>query len=277
MEPQSSGSERILLFIPAYRCEKQIGRVLAQLRPASDVFAEVIVVDNRSPDGTVQAAIEAAQHATTPVRIFRNVDNYGLGGSHKVAFNYAIANRFDYCVVLHGDDQGDVGDLVPILRERRHRDVDCLLGARFMNGSRLGGYSGFRTFGNRVFNLLFSIGSGKRLYDLGSGLNLYRVDALRGAQFLRFGDDLTFNYYMILAIVHWGWRARFFPISWREADQISNVRLFSQAARTIAILGSYVFRRSAFFSRNHAGNPSGEYRSELIYENSAAVASRTRM
>ena len=215
----AQGAERILVFIPAYNCGKQITRVLAQFDGVERYFAEVLVVDNRSPDNTLEAAREAAMRVGLPVTIVRNNDNYGLGGSHKVAFSYAVDNGFDYCVVLHGGDQGSIRDLVPQLEAGAHRGVDCLLGARFAPGAKLEGYSAFRTFGNHVFNLLFSAGAGRRLYDLGSGLNLYRVTKLAGVRCRGFANDLTFNYFMILASVHWGWDIRFFPITWREDGQ----------------------------------------------------------
>ena len=191
---------KILLFIPMYNCAAQIPRVISQLtNDVRSVLSEVIIVDNRSTDDSVAAA-EAALTGDwqIPVRILRNDHNYGLGGSHKVAFNYAIANAFDYCIVLHGDDQGSIVDLLPLILSRAHKHLDCLLGARFMRGSRLQGYSLLRTLGNRVFNLLYSLVSGYIIYDLGAGLNMYSVKALSGKRYMKHGNDLTFNYYMIL-------------------------------------------------------------------------------
>lgn len=52
----AQGAERILVFIPAYNCAKQITRVLAQFDGIERHFAEVLVVDNRSPDNTLEAA-----------------------------------------------------------------------------------------------------------------------------------------------------------------------------------------------------------------------------
>ena len=36
----------------------------------------------------------------------------------KVAFNYAVKNKFDYVIVLHGDDQGNIHDLLPFLKNK---------------------------------------------------------------------------------------------------------------------------------------------------------------
>ncbi len=249
-----SPSERVLLFIPMYNCEPQIPRVIAQLKPEiRALLSEVIVVDNRSTDGGQAAAIAALKGILDlPAKVLHNDYNYGLGGSHKVAFDYAIANKFDYCIVLHGDDQGDIDNIAPLIRNGAHRQVDCLLGARFMRGSRLKGYSWFRTFGNHFFNLLYSAASGVRIYDLGSGLNMYAVRALADRNYLRNADDLTFNYGMILHSIAAGWRMRFFPIAWREDDQVSNVKMVRQSLRVLGIVRDYAFNRRRFLERDHS-------------------------
>ena len=57
--------DRILLFIPAYNCEDQITRVLATLKgEIRDHIEEVIVINNRSTDGTEQAVLDfRAEHS----------------------------------------------------------------------------------------------------------------------------------------------------------------------------------------------------------------------
>lgn len=268
-----SASERILLFIPMYRCERQIPRVIAQLTPdVSELLSEVIVVNNRSPDGSQAAAVSALKELRgLPAKVLLNDANYGLGGSHKVAFNYALANGFDYCIVLHGDDQGSIADLVPLIRAGAHRQADCLLGARFMQGSRLAGYSPLRTFGNRVFNMIYSMVSGTRIYDLGSGLNLYALASLTDRSYLRHANDLTFNYHMILHSIAAGWRIRFFPIEWREADQVSNVKLVRQSLRVLTIALDYAFRRRRYLAEDHAGSPDATYTAAVVFDSTSAA------
>jgi dolichol-phosphate mannosyltransferase len=268
-----SPSERVLLFIPMYNCEPQIPRVIAQLKPEiRALLSEVIIVDNRSTDGGQAAAIAALEGILDlPAKVLHNDDNYGLGGSHKVAFDYAIVNKFDYCIVLHGDDQGDIDNIAPLIRNGAHRQVDCLLGARFMRGSLLKGYSWFRTFGNHVFNLLYSAASGVRIYDLGSGLNMYAVRALADRNYLRNADDLTFNYGMILHSIAAGWRMRFFPIAWREDDQLSNVKMVRQSLRVLGIVRDYAFNRRRFLERDYSRQPGRAYTSTVVFANAATA------
>ncbi|WEF32951.1 glycosyltransferase family 2 protein [Pseudoduganella chitinolytica] len=259
---------RILVFIPAYRCADQVTRVLDQFDARVQAWIDTaIVVDNRSPDNTLDAAVARARERLTRTRFigWRNDDNYGLGGSHKAAFRYAIEQGFDYLVVLHGDDQADVRDLLPQLESGAYRDTDCLLGARFMRGSRLLGYSFVRTIGNRVYNALFSLVAGRRIHDLGSGLNMYRLTTFRDFYYKGFPDDLTFNYVMLLGSYHARQRVRYFPISWREEDQVSNVRLFRQAFKVLSLLGRFMLRRGTFLREDMRGKAFERYSGQVVY------------
>lgn len=241
MRSETVTKDKILLFIPAYNCEKQIVRVLSQLNwEVMSYISEVIVVNNRSTDNTEEAVISfIEEHPNMPVKLLRNLDNYGLGGSHKVAFEYAIKNEFDYVIVLHGDDQGAIKDFVPVLAQRYYVKHDCILGARFMLGSRLEGYSTFRTFGNIVYDFLFAFVLKRRIYDLGSGLNMYSVKMLKDRFFEKFADNLMFNCCMLFAAKYYNHDIKFFPISWREDDQVSNVKMVSQSMKTLKMLWNF--------------------------------------
>lgn len=261
--------DRILVFIPMYNCAPQIPRVIAQFaRPdVAKLIAGIVCVDNRSTDKTVESATFALEKVQVPSRcVLRNDDNYGLGGSHKVAIQYAHDHGFNHIVVLHGDDQGSIGDLVPLILSGRHRQADCLLGARFMRGSRLVGYSWLRTSANHVFNILFSAVAGRRLLDLGSGLNHFRTSMFDSGFHVKFADDLTFNYYLILAIAHYEFRSEFFPLTWREDDQISNAKLWRHGVQMLSLLARRLKDGKRFFAAEHRPVPRAAYPSTKVAE-----------
>jgi glycosyltransferase involved in cell wall biosynthesis len=85
--------DKILVFIPMYNCERQISRVLAQFTPdINNYFTEILVVDNISQDNSVTVAKEKMTDIKgVKQTLIQNKKNYSLGGSHKVAFNYAIS------------------------------------------------------------------------------------------------------------------------------------------------------------------------------------------
>lgn len=267
-------TDRILVFIPAYNCGPQIGRVLGQLASVPPgVIGRVLVLDNGSRDDTRERAAAAARALPgLDVVVGRNRANYGLGGSHKVAFAHAEAEGFTHVVVLHGDDQGSIADLVPVLEQGDHRRFDACLGARFMRGSRLVNYSWFRIFGNVVFNALFSLASLRRVVDLGSGLNVFARRVFADPAVMRHADDLRFNVYLLLGMFDRKCRVMFFPISWREDDQVSNVKMVSQSVRTLQILAEFVGARRFFRAGEHRAVVHGEYGFDVVWASGSGLA-----
>ena len=184
-----------------------------------------------------------------------------------MAFGYAAAHGYQHLVVLHGDDQGAVADLLPILNDGTYKNYDCCLGSRFMKGSRIKGYSALRVVGNYGFNALFSLVAGKRITDLGSGLNLYAVEPLKTEYYKKFPDTLYFNDCMILALCQLKQRVLFFPISWREEDQVSNNKLTSFGISLLKLCGRYLAGKQKFVTREWREKAIENYTSSVIASN----------
>lgn len=260
--------DKILVFIPTYNCENEISFTLDQLLSdeIKNFISEVLVVDNRSQDNTLKTVQNYIKNSENflPITILENKENYGLGGSHKVAIKYAKQNEFDYLITLHGDNQGKIIDILPYLKNETYKDYDCLLGSRFMKQSKLINYAKFRIFGNRVFNIIYSVVSRKKLKDLGSGLNMYKVSIFNDDWWIKTKDNLTFNYEMILCSCYLKHRILFFPITWEEAGQRSNVKMVKQSFTTLKIALSYLFGKKRFVTKDKRLNKNYKYESQII-------------
>ncbi|MDR2169119.1 MAG: glycosyltransferase family 2 protein [Planctomycetaceae bacterium] len=269
IQTSDQASDKILVFIPMYNCGRQIPRVIAQFDDETQkIFSEILVVDNGSGDNSIQTAITAAkklQHIK--ITITKNNENYSLGGSHKVAFNYAIENEFDYVVVLHGDDQGNIKDIIPLIKNNDHKNYDSMLGSRFMKNSKLIGYSNFRIFGNFVFNTFVSILFQRKITDMGSGLNLYKTDYLKNKFYLYLPNDLTFPNNMCFYGIMSQSKFCFFPLLWREDDQISNAKLFRQSRLIFGAALKFRFAFKTITKQKDNQFSRIKYKSDIIFNN----------
>jgi glycosyltransferase involved in cell wall biosynthesis len=224
--------QKILLAIPAYRCEKQIVRTLDEI---DDKLAkrveEIAVIDNGSPDATVRAALAYKKSGRLKnLRVYQNIENYNLGGTHKVAFLKAQTMGCTHVVILHGDNQAKSDEANDLLDYAlTHPDTQTILGSRFSHGSRLQGYDWKRIWGNRVLNVAYTVLTGRKCVDLGSGLNVFALNDLDQRTYLDFADKLTFNFELLLDLIKRKVNFAYVPITWREEDQVSNARNFSIA------------------------------------------------
>ena len=185
-----------------------------------------------------------ARHPDGPgAPLLRNDENYGLGGSHKVAFGYAAAHGYEHLVVLHGDDQGAMSrTCCRFWNEGTYKNYDCCLGSRFMKGSQhQAGTAPCAWWATTASTALFSLQwRARTITDLGSGLNLYAVEPLKTEYYKKFPDTLYFNDCMILALCQLKQRVLFFPICWREEDQVSNNKLTSFGVSLLKLCGRYL-------------------------------------
>ena len=110
----------------------------------------------------------------------------------------------------------------------------------------------------------------KKISDLGSGLNMYKVDILKNKFYLKFPDNLTFNCYMLEASNYYKHSIKFFPISWREDDQVSNVKMVNQALKTLSMLAKYFFGRGKYITSELRDVVIENYDATVVYTNKGA-------
>jgi glycosyltransferase involved in cell wall biosynthesis len=228
---ETSSRSKILIAIPAYNCAKQITRVLDEIdNPLLERVAEIAIFDNRSSDSTVENALvyKKSDRLGKKLHIYRNVENYNLGGTHKVAFLRAKSQGYSHVIILHGDNQARSDEANALLDyAEAHPEQQTVLGSRFNKKSTLIGYAVKRILGNKVLNYAYSIMTLRKCEDLGSGLNLFFMDDLNIPTCLQFADKMSFNYELLLNLIDRKVDFAYIPITWREEDQVSNARNFN--------------------------------------------------
>jgi dolichol-phosphate mannosyltransferase len=118
------------VVIPTYQERDNLGPVVARLHAAVPE-ADVLVVDDASPDGTGELADEMAA-ADPRVKVLHRTGKQGLGAAYLAGF--AAALRDDYQVVVEMDADGshppeDLPALIAALD-----DADVVLGSRYVPG-----------------------------------------------------------------------------------------------------------------------------------------------
>ena len=246
MTRQPSNSDRILLFIPVFNCSNNIKNLLSKLeKKHTKFFKEIIIIDNASTDNTVEE-IKKIKKKKNLIKIIINKKNYGLGGSHKIAFKYALKKKYDYCCVLHGDDQARVQDLIKVIKNQEYKGFFCLRGGRFKSGSKLYGYSKLRILGNLIFKIIYSLLLKKKIDDIGTPIAIYDVLQLKKIKFISFANDMSFDSFMLLIMDHYKLKYKFFKITFHQQDQISNTKLIATALKILYNIIIYKLNKNKF-------------------------------
>jgi hypothetical protein len=225
--------KKYLLAIPCYNCKDQVIRIIDEIDGLKyKNWIHFLFVDNQSKDATLETIRYKISRKQKHFLILNN-KNYGLGGSHKIIFTHAIKENYDYVIVLHGDNQAKTSEVDDFINENIHNPKEAILGSRFMKKSKLLSYSKIRIFGNIIINIMYTIFLRRSIKDLGSGLNLYKVNCLKKIKFLDFDDGFTFNMDLLISLIKKNNDIIFRPITWSEIDQISNAKALNVAIKAI--------------------------------------------
>ncbi len=111
---------RLAILIPAFREEATIGKVVAAAR----AFADVIVVDDASPDATGERAAEAG------ATVIRNDENRGYDGTLNRAFEEAVMRGYTHAVTMDADGEHDPALVATFGNLLTENDVTLVLGVR---------------------------------------------------------------------------------------------------------------------------------------------------
>ena len=235
-----------LIGVTVYNSSRQIERVIRSLNSLEadlkKLEVKILIIDNCSEDNTGKVSLDTIKELNSGIiKYIKNKTNLGLGGNQKKIFQIAQKQKYNFVGIFHGDDQADVNDLVFCIEKAKTNAI--ILGARFMDGSTLIGYSKVRIIANKFFNFLFSLIFRTKVYDLGSGLNIYPVKALNKINYLELPNDLSFNYYLSMQIFKGTSPYLYVPIAWTETDQVSNAKLLPLGVTLLKILKTEALNR----------------------------------
>jgi hypothetical protein len=146
----------VAVVIPAYRAAAQIAGVL---RGIPDWVAWIIVVEDRSPDGTA-AIVEALSRRDPRIRLLRHAENQGVGGA--VLSGYAEAHRLgaEIVVKMDGDGQMDPAYLPALIAPIVRGEADYAKGNRYLHARQLRSMPLLRRLGNLGLSFLTKLASG---------------------------------------------------------------------------------------------------------------------
>ena len=178
MAPQAAdapGSERALIVVPTYNERTTIGPLLASVRRIVP-GAHVLVVDDRSPDGTGAVVDELASH-DAHIHVLHRPGKQGLGRAYVDGFAWGLARDFELFFEMDADLSHDPAAL-PAFFRALDAGADVVIGSRNIPGGATEGWGPGRYLlskgGSLYARLILQVG----VRDLTTGFKAYRRGAL---------------------------------------------------------------------------------------------------
>ncbi len=157
----NNGENKILVIIPAFNEQEQIGPVVQQVKRKIPQ-AQILVVDDGSSDQTEQRAL------TSGAKVVSHPFNMGYGAALQTGYKYAVKYSFDFVLQMDGDGQHDPRYLPILLKGVEEGTTDVIIGSRFLGE---GEYRSpwLRRIGIRLFGIIASRLCGQKITDPTSG------------------------------------------------------------------------------------------------------------
>jgi glycosyltransferase involved in cell wall biosynthesis len=191
-------SKKIVVVLPAYKAEKTLVQTYNEI--PFDIVDEVILVDDNSPDATIDVA-----RAIGIRHIIKHDNNLGYGGNQKTCYNKALELGADIVIMLHPDYQytpkliHSMGYLIA------NEVYPVVIGSRILGkGALKGGMPMYKYVANRFLTLTQNVLMNQKLSEYHTGYRAYNREVLESISYNANSDDFIFDNQFLAQIFYNG-------------------------------------------------------------------------
>jgi dolichol-phosphate mannosyltransferase len=170
---------RTVVVLPTYNERDNVRSLLGAVRDTVPA-ADVLVIDDNSPDGTAEL-VEATAADLGQIKLVVRPRKRGLGTAYREGFTVALDEGYDVIVSMDVDwshDPSVLPDLIALIED----GADVAIGSRYVPGGATVDWPLHRRllsrWGNRYTSFVLRLG----INDCTSGYRAYRATALRAIE-----------------------------------------------------------------------------------------------
>jgi dolichol-phosphate mannosyltransferase len=225
-----SKTSELLVFTTCYNERENIGPLIDQIAQAVPA-ADILVVDDNSPDGTWEV-IQAKAEQWPQLRSVMRPRKLGIGSAHKYALFYAMRERYATLVTMDADFSHDPRTIPDLLRA--HGKNVFVTGSRYCPGGS-SNYTGYRDFVSRLGNFAARWALTMPLRELTTYFRVFDVDSLKALPLHRINAaGYSYGVQLIYYLRKAGVELREVPIHFvdrsRGASKIPRLQILLSAA-----------------------------------------------
>lgn len=167
--------DRVLVLLPTYNELENLPLIMERIRAAVP-DADVLVLDDNSPDGTGELADKMA--ADDPrIQVLHRTGKEGLGKAYLAGFAWGLERGYDALIEIDADGSHPP-EVLPRMLEVAG-EADLVIGSRWVPGGAIVNWPKSREIISRGGNLYIRLALGMPVKDATAGYRVYRASALR--------------------------------------------------------------------------------------------------
>ncbi|RRB03915.1 glycosyltransferase family 2 protein [Larkinella rosea] len=228
--------KKAVVVLPAYRAALTLERTFREI--PFDLIDEVILVDDASPDNTVEEARRLGIR-----HIIRHEKNRGYGGNQKSCYGKALELNADIVVMLHPDYQYTPKLITAMVSLIGNELYPVVFGSRILGkGALKGGMPLYKYVANRFLTFTQNVLMNQKLSEYHTGYRAFSGEVLRSLDFTHNSDDFIFDNEMIAQIFYKGHEIAEVTCPTKYFEEASSINF-----RRSSIYGLGVLKVSLFY------------------------------
>jgi glycosyltransferase involved in cell wall biosynthesis len=244
--PADAITAKVIVVMPARNAAKTLEQTVSAI--PTDVVDEVILVDDKSTDATIDVA------RRLPIHLIWHPHNVGYGGNQKTCYLEALQRGADVVVMLHPDGQYEPSLIPRMIEPILAGKADMVLGSRLAipGAWKKSGMPRYKFVANRGLTIAENKILGTDFSELHTGYRAFSRRLLLTVPFLRNSIDFVFDSEMIIQAVHFGFRIVEVPARTRyhsDASSASARQSIVYGWKTLGAAGRYMLHRRGLHSR----------------------------
>lgn len=167
-------SSELLITVCTYNESENIGALISEIRKSAPT-ADIVVVDDNSPDGTAEIVKKLAV-SDGGLHLLLRTTNKGLGASTVDAFQFGIDRKYRYLLNLDADFSHPPKYIPELAAAMETADV--AIGSRYVDGGTISGWKWTRHVMSRCVNFYVHLWLGLKTKDSSGSFRCYHVSKL---------------------------------------------------------------------------------------------------
>ena len=229
--------KKVVVVLPAYNAAKTLQTTYSEI--PFDLVDEVVLVDDASPDNTVEVG-----RALGIRHIIRHQQNRGYGGNQKSCYDKALQLGADIVIMLHPDYQY-TPKLIPSMVYLIANEVyPVVLGSRILGkGALLGGMPIYKYVANRFLTLAQNILIDQKLSEYHSGYRAFSKEVLLAIDYHANSDDFVFDNQMLSQIFYKGFEIGEVTCPTKYFEEASSINFSRSVTYGTGVLKTSIMHR----------------------------------
>lgn len=169
--------DNTLIIVPTYNEIESLESLVGRIRQ-SVPLADVLIVDDMSPDGTGERADDFAA-ADSAIHVLHRKAKGGLGRAYLAGFDYALDNNYEIVCQIDADGSHDPAAL-PAMITLATDGAALVIGSRWVPGGSVKNWPWIRRTISRSGNSFARASLRSQIRDITAGFRVFRAETLRG-------------------------------------------------------------------------------------------------